>query len=321
MKTFLTIVALASVLALAAAVLPDNYVTLSAREKQALQWSQVLESRYNLTELPSAFPQPTDNLTLLGLPEYLAQSFLITGDEMPGTRRRMLLSPFAVVCKVEYRTFKNSTSQFTGLFNTGGIGLIRLALDAIYGPPLGSLFSPTAVLKIYIDGQISRNFQHIKDVIGQGANHNFFLNNMSNIMDKGPNDPQAVMDAFIRTIAILPGDALSRPLNPYTLGLYEQASVNSDGTNVTGAIVAPWEQRLQGHAGLATPADSTNDFRLDLLNVLKEGTVLYDVYAKRSVDAPENELIGEIVLQSECVPSKYGDELIFFRQSREQWRP
>ncbi|OQV15804.1 hypothetical protein BV898_10056 [Hypsibius exemplaris] len=301
--TLLASVVLGSVFALASAVLPANYVTLTAEEKQALQWNQVLATRYNLSELPSTFPQPTDNLTLLGMPEYLAQIFIHTGDEMPAGRSRMLISPFAVVCKMEYRTFKNSTTRYTGLFHTGGIGLIRISLDAIYGPPLGSLFSPTAVLKIYIPGKISRNLHHIKDLVGQGNNHNFFLTREQH-----------------HTIQSLPGDALSRPVNPYTLGLFEQASVNGDGTNVSGVIVAPWEHRLQPHAGLATPSDSTNDFRLDLIGVLKAGTVVYDVHARQSENSTVKELIGEIVLQSECVPSKYGDEGVFFRQSAQQWR-
>ncbi|OQV22686.1 hypothetical protein BV898_03515 [Hypsibius exemplaris] len=321
MKTGLGVAVWVTVTAVAAAVLPDDYNTLTVREKQALQWNQVLATRYNLTDLPTAFPQPTDNVTHLFVPEYLAQSFLHTGDEMPGTRRRILICPFGVVCKVQFRTFKNSTSPFTGLFNTGGIGLIRLSLEAVFGPPLGKIFSPSAVMKIYVHGQISRNFQHIKDIAGQGANHNYFLNNMSNIMEKGPMDPPAVGGAFTRTIAILAGDELSRPANAYTLGLYEQASVNADGTNVTGPIVAPWEQRLVPHAGLSTATDSTRDFRLDLIELLKEGTVLYDVYAKRSPDAAEYQLIGEIVLESECVPSQYGDQIIFFRQSAQQWRP
>ncbi|OQV15806.1 hypothetical protein BV898_10058 [Hypsibius exemplaris] len=328
--TLLASVVLGSVFALASAVLPTNYVTsavlptnyvtLTAEEKQALQWNQVLATRYNLNELPSTFPQPTDNLTLLGMPEYLAQTFIHTGDEMPAGRSRMTISPFAVVCKMEYRTFKNSTTRYTGLFHTGGIGLIRISLDAIYGPPLSKLFSPTAVLKIYIPGKISRNLHHIKDLVGQGNNHNFFLNSMSNIMEMGKNDPEAVLDGFSKTIKSLPGDALSRPVNPYTLGLFEQASVNGDGTNVSGVIVAPWEHRLQPHAGLATPSDSTNDFRLDLIGVLKAGTVVYDVHARGSEDSKVKELIGEIVLQSECVPSKYGDEGLFFRQSAQQWR-
>ncbi|OWA52702.1 hypothetical protein BV898_17148 [Hypsibius exemplaris] len=412
------------------AVLPRNYQSLSAQAKQTLQWNQILESQYRFDQLPalSSSHRP-DNLTLLGNPTYLATSFLHKGDEMPGTRRRMTMSPVGVICKVSFRTFRNSTSRFTGLFHSGGIGVIRLALHLSRTSTVREIgdratdFAPTAVMKIYIDGEPSRNFHYIKDMVGQGANRNYFLNNMSNIAGRRPDESPVILEAFMRTIALLPGDALSRPSSPYNLGLYEQAAVYSNGTTVTdGRVVAPWEEILVPNPRLAIPPDSANDFRVDVNRVVTVGSVLYTVHARRWPDdgggtdgrrpdngggtdgrrsddgggtarrrpdngggtvgrrsddgggtdgrrpdngggtvgrrsddgggtagrrsddgggmagrRPDNgggtvgqrsddgggtgELIGEIVAESRCIPSRYGDEVIFFRQSAEQWRP
>lgn len=54
------------------------------------------------------------------------------------------------------------------------------------------------------------------------------------------------------------------------------------------------------------------------LSGIVEGTILYKVYAK---DAPtslggQELLIGEIVLRSDLVTSKWGDEHMFFRHQR-----
>lgn len=130
------------------------------------------------------------------------------------------------------------------------------------------------------------------------------------------------MAIFQATIDLLPGDALSRPLNPYNLGLYEQASVHSDGTNVTGHVVAPFQMFLVPNPALAIPSDSTNDFRVDIARTVTRGARMYTVEGRRMPDEGTSvrELIGELVADSECVPSQYGDEIIFFRQSVEQWR-
>ncbi|OQV18365.1 hypothetical protein BV898_07568 [Hypsibius exemplaris] len=100
---------------------------------------------------------------------------------------------------------------------------------------------------------------------------------MSNIMEQERHDPAA----FVKTIDFLPGNQLPRPLNPYTLGLYEQASVSSNGS-----------KRL----------------------------VRCCILFRHSPEDASRELIGHIVTDSDCIPSQYGDEIIFFRQAVQQWR-
>ena len=51
------------------------------------------------------------------------------------------------------------------------------------------------------------------------------------------------------------------------------------------------------------------------LRSIPAGTVLWQLWAKESEAAPE-QLIGRIVSESAFVPSKYGDEKLFFQHQR-----
>ena len=51
------------------------------------------------------------------------------------------------------------------------------------------------------------------------------------------------------------------------------------------------------------------------LRIIPTGTVLWQILAKESDAAPE-QLIGRIVSESPFLPSKYGDEKLFFQHQR-----
>ena len=170
-------------------------------------------------------------------------------------------------------------------------------------------------------GDWSQNFPQIKDLGGQAPDHNYFRDNMSNIIDTALFDlTNPVVIAFNEMVPILPGDALARPFNSGNLGQYEQAEVNSDGSRVSRPI-APWETIFVPNPALAIPSNSTNDFRLDIIQRVKPGTVIYTVYGRRTVNSTESEHIGEIVCDSEFISSAYGDTVLFFRHPSLQWRP
>ena len=155
---------------------------------------------------------------------------------------------------------------------------------------------------------------------GQAPNHNVFHHNLSNILDISGAGSSKVASAFAALIPLLPGDALARPISPGNLGMYEHASIHSDGSPVPGHIVAPWEVVFVPNPALAIPANSTNDFRVDVSSVVKSGDVIYTVVARRSENSTEFEHVGEIVADSEFIASEYGDRRLHFRHSSAQWR-
>ena len=84
---------------------------------------------------------------------------------------------------------------------------------------------------------------------------------------------------------------------------------------------APWELILSSNLDVAVPSNSTNDFRLNIVERLTPGTVIYMVYGRPTANFTDALLIGELVSDSEFIASEYGDTLLFFRHPSLQWRP
>ena len=178
---------------------------------------------------------------------------------------------------------------------------------------------------MFSSGNYSQNFPQVHDLAGQAPNHNMFLLNMSNIIGPGETNDPNIAAAFRATIPLLPGGPLDRPVAQVgfmgNLGQYEQSSIHSDGSLVQGPIIAPWEAVFVPNPALAIPADSKNDFRVDVNNAVKPGDVIYTVMARRNENSTEYEHVGEIVADSEFIASEYGDGPLFFRHPSLQWRP
>ena len=134
------------------AALPDNYQSLSALDKQQVQWNQILATKYSESQLPNTYPPPNTNGTELYNASFLLPTFTWYGDEMPDNRRRSFISPYATVAKVVFRTTKNTPSGFTGMFQSGGRGLMRIALNPVRFQTSVNDFALTFITKIYIDG-------------------------------------------------------------------------------------------------------------------------------------------------------------------------
>lgn len=298
------------------AVLPASYTSLSATEKQAILWNQVLDTQYSWDRLPNTFDPKQYNLTLQETGEFLAISFMHTGDEQPPGRSRMDAAHFGIVGKITFKTYKNSTSGYTGLLNSGGIGLIRLSLDT----QSGASYNPNVGVKILIDGQISRNFHQAQDLIGQDLDQNFFSVPMNNIIPIPPIGSKPKDLAFVKVGSLLPGGPLDRPSSVGNLGIYEQSSVRSDGTK-EAKVIAPFKLAFKPNPANAFSGATTKDFRKEIQKHVPSGRVLYYVSGMRMEDSTLEEPIGEIVLDSELLASKWGDESLFFRHTSLAWRP
>jgi hypothetical protein len=307
----------------AQSTLPANYQSLSAQAKRDLQWSQVLATQYSLNALPIAFPQPGSNVSELFDVNFLLQKFLLTVDEFPPDHLRSVIDPISTMCKVKFNMWNNSTSGYTGLFSSGGLGMLRLSLDGSKSAN-NSLyqFIINIVTKIYIDGQPSKNFQMVSNLFGQAPNHNFFAPRMANMFHGSDLDldlSNPLEAAFEQTrLTLSTPDPLQGPESIFSLPQYEAASILSNGSPVYGPIIAPYEHIFR--SPLYIDPNSQNDFRVDISNVVNVGTVIYNVFAKRANDNSTEEAIGQVIAETPCIPSQYGDDTIFFQQPRQRWR-
>lgn len=246
---------------------------------------------------------------------YVTHTFTHQSDELPPDRKR-LIGVYAAV--VQVNLLIHPGSPFTGVFKSGAHGLARLS-DWLRFP---GLFHPLVSVKLLLDQKPSVNFVMGYDPLqGQDTSHNFFARTFRNIAKPslgGPVNPGDDHNAcFLKTWANLPGDQDDKPATPYNMPVYQHASLNTDGTDVT-CVVAPFELIFQPNPAVASDPDDTTDFRVVLARI-PAGTRLYRVFARRDA-LSEEEDIGELVTESEMVASKYGDEGLFIQHPTKRWR-
>ena len=198
-STFLSIFAFlllagASSTASAAPLLP---VSEKAEAKRARIWSNILDTEYDLTQLPSEGFGAFD-LAKLVIGSFLRVSFTHTSDEMPLGRKK-LIHTYGSVAQIHLDT--DSRNPFTGLFSTGATGLIRFSLAAQMGA-----FTPGFALKLFVDGQPSANFHALNSLEGQGKDRNFFAHCFSTHLEE-PKNPVLIAGglAFAHAIKNLAG--------------------------------------------------------------------------------------------------------------------
>jgi hypothetical protein len=213
--------------------------------------------------------------------------------------RAKIIHPLGVTAPVVWRP---SANAYTGIFQTGGVGLARLSLA---GDPDVLGFTPGMGLKILVDGRPSVNLQVMYSLDGQGENKNFFQNTFSN------NIP-APKSLLLKPLAFL----FSLVKNPPTyLPVVHFASVTDKGLRIESPL-APYSLHFRPHADVANlfPSKSDQDFR-NQLATLQAGTVLYEIWAKRTKSAKAT-FIGELELADAFVASQYQDQQLFFQHQR-----
>ncbi|XP_055338097.1 uncharacterized protein LOC129588077 [Paramacrobiotus metropolitanus] len=310
--TFLS--AVAAILTLTTALLPDDYVQKSAQDKQNILWTQIESSPYSPAPLPTNNPSFADSIRLFNQ-SYLQVVFFHSSDELPPGRKK-LVHTYGMVAKVELVIFPNST--YTGLFRTGGIGLIRFSV-AKYDP---QNIVPAIAVKILVDGQKSQNFFALNNTDGQGTNTNFFTRPISNFIDEPLTiDPtahalQAVISAATKN---LPGGPDDRPESALNLPFYEAASVDANGMNVSEAVRAPYRITYLPNGDLGWDANSAQDVRMQLTTI-PENSVLFTLAVSPTQNSDATEIIGQLVSRSPVFGSHYGDENLFFQHPSKRWR-
>ena len=279
-------------------VLPDNYEALTAAEKEDILY-QAMEATI-FTKLPALESvSPIKFITA-----HLNLKLNRVGDEAPAGYEKSIHAHGAAA-RVKFEAEANS--PYTGLFQGVNHGIIRLSVTS---DPKGKDFVPGIALKLLIDGQPSRNISALYKLSGQKNNHNFFANELSNIIPIQL-DPKSIFSSTIFGRV---------SLNPTKISVYPLAAIDEKGVAVKAPSAPVQLYFVPNHANDFASAD--HDFREDLLKI-PSGTVIYDVYASPEGGTDISNInyerrakavkIGRLVSSSAFIASEFGDRRIFFR--------
>ncbi len=292
--------------------------TLSASEN--IQAAHPLSARYQrfsaktkLTKLWSRINTPYDVLPSIGAaqlgsfgsnlcPAHLLPTFDLPSDEMKAGRKKMIHRT-GVAAKIEYVPVKNL--GLTGIFHSGALGVARLSLATT---PTNTSFIPGAALKFLVDGKPSLNIQVMHSLDGQGTNRNFFQFPFSNHIQPPTSCILKILSYFFENVK-----------SPAThLTLQPMAQMTRTGLMVETPVL-PYDDvlilRPTAEAQGLIPSDSTQDFRVDLMEKVPVGTRLYDVLMQTATE-PSGAVVGTIYTRSTFVASQYEDESLFFQHPR-----
>lgn len=295
--------------------IPADYESWPAANKLENLWvNGALRTQYKDGELPPLVPVDVGGL----IGTILWDKVKKTGDVAPLGYSKPI-HPHGVMAKVRFVPTANNTG-FTGLFASGSDhSLLRLSVT---GDPNDRGFAPGLAWKAFVDGQPSKNVSALYTLSGQGNNHNFFANELSQYVSTEANETLGTTILFSAVT-----------LKPTLLRVDDMAKVNQDGTKVSKPK-APTQIYFVPRAEVKSRFASTpHDFRQDLMS-LEEGTKLYDVYAtsteiKTSILPSLNtkyanerrssaRKIGEIELTSPFIASAFGDTGVFFKHQRHE---
>lgn len=286
----------------------------SACQKADLMWnSRIVPSQYG-AELPALTAPGVWDVLRLAMPSFTVKSLTAGGDELePG--RRKLVHAFGAVARFWFVANRAAASAYTGIFRSGAecvIGRLSVATK-----PTETRFVPALALKFFIDGNHpSVNLQVMNSIDGQEG-YDFFERPFSNVI------PPANSFAT-RLIAGFFGRAAKRfeakDPNPGRLTVEHLAEIENDGS-VAVEPTAPYQLLFRPRPEASArfkAATIKDDFRITLAD-FPVGAVLYDVYAlDQGETAEQGKLLGQLVLSSRILASRYGDEKLYFQHNMER---
>lgn len=276
--------------------LPSDYQNLLAAEKLDLLWAKITQSEWQ--DLPPfdgrGWSSILKNLRSLFS---LAKTFDHSSDEIPKGRVKFIHT-YGSVAKFEYIPVPGH--EYTGIYESGAYGLIRLSLA---GNPDQINYTPGAALKFLVDGIPSLNIVVMNNLEGQGQNRNFFANDFSNKIPGPRTLPLRILEGIFKMVR--------KPANDLPVG--HLGYYQNDGAYVNDAVV-PSQLIFKPSSQVShlIQEDSKIDVREELA-MIPDSSTLYHVYA---LQGQAEQKIGDIVLRSKFLASKYGDKNLFFQHRR-----
>lgn len=248
------------------------------------------------------------------MPSFTVKSLTTEGDELEQGRSK-LVHAFGTEARLRFVVNPAGASQYTGIFQSGAecvIGRLSVATK-----PTATRSVPGLALKFFIDGHHpSVNLQVMNSIDGQ-TGHNYFEKTFSNIIPAPTSFATRLVAGFFERAAVRFG---AKDPDPGRLTVEHLADIKTDGTKV--AVPRVPHQLLfkpRPAAGASfNGATVKDDFRIKLAD-FPVGEVLYDVYGlDKGETAEQGKLLGQLVLNSKIVASRYGDEKLYFQHNTER---
>lgn len=289
----------------------DDYKQWNACDKEQHLWvNGAMRTQYDEGERPALKP-----VDIGGLIDSILWTKVKRTDDVAPVGYEKPIHAYGSLATVAFDAEPNH--PFTGIFKGAECGLLRLSVT---GDPDDRGFAPGLAWKTFVDGKNSRNVSALYTLSGQGDNHNFFANELSQFVQKEVNETLGTTALFSLVTT-----------KPTLLLTEKMAKVTADGTSES-SVKAPTQIYFVPRPEVKNLfSTSAHDFRDDLAT-LPEGTVLYDVYGtdktiRTSIFSYFNNKyikdrrnsavkIGSIRLTSEFNTSAFGDGGVFFRHQR-----
>jgi hypothetical protein len=275
----------------------EAFVKAPAVEKRDRLWEALSAQPYEslppvrLSGLTSLF-----RLLKLGV---LRQAFEVDADVRPP--REKSFHPFGTVAKVRF--VADGRHEFTGLFESGAVGLARLSLALSE-----RAYAPSSAFKFFIDGRPSRNLL-LDQSVDQQTSRDFFERVPTNITLWPTLFPRKYVWLFVNALLSTIAPVMEQPLDHI-------ASITSEGQDVA-QFTAPYQVYMVAPGEIHQRPSTTVDFRT-LLSRIPTGSVLFKVFANRSAADTEMIYVGSIVTESPFVASEFGDRVLSLRHFRRE---
>lgn len=272
---------------------------------------KIVPSRYE--QLPPLITPGVFDALRLMTSSFSVKALTTEGDELEEGRRKVIHA-FGAEARLRL-LIAPGASRYTGIFNSGAecvIGRFSLA-----SKPAAATSIPALALKIFIDGdQPSLNLLLMHSVDGQ-AGHNFFARDFTNVLPPANSfSTRLLAGAFERSAALFG----AKDPNPGHLSLEHLSGMRLDGRRIA-VPVTPYQLIFRPTAqasALMRGASAEIDFRLKLTG-LAIGEAIYDVYTLDKDSPVENaRFLGQLVLSSSIISSRYGDETLYFKHNMEK---
>jgi len=273
------------------------YLSLSAQEKANRLWSNCLDDSTSA----AWFSSLDQGLKLITEP--MCPVFRTGGDELPeqgdGTTRAKVIHTVGAVGRVEWRDLGGH--NYSGIFKGAQHGLVRLSL-ALEPDTEKLTTAPGMGLKFLRDGMDSANLVAMYSVDGQES-WNFFKNDFSNHIPE--------LSFALKASLGLKFSSATR--NIRQVGISDWGKYGENGAETANPSF-PYRLRFHPTGSISFPDKYARSNTEDLVTI-PSGSVLYEVFA---LDAPEKlggqeRRIADLVLTSEMVTSKWGDQHLFIR--------
>jgi hypothetical protein len=297
----------------------SNTGDVVARSQPACQkadfiWdNKIVPSLYG-TELPAFTAPGIWDALRLAMPSFTVKSLTTEGDELEQGRRK-LVHAFGVEARLRFVANRAVAGGYTGIFQSGAecmIGRFSVATK-----PTDTRFVPGLALKFFIDGNHPSVNLHIMNSIDGQDGNNFFEKTFSNIIPPPASLATRLVAGFFERAAIRFG---AKDSDPGHLTVEHLASIKTDGSKVA-VPRAPYQLLFKPRPTASARfkgSTMNDDFRIKLAD-FPVGEALYDVYAlENSETAEQGKLLGQLILNSKIVASRYGDEQLYFQHNMER---